>query len=689
MRVAAIRVVGVLFTALLAACGGGAGASGGAKTGGASGASGDVSIGDLASSQGGLTSLGGGDNAAVPDTGYAGALKADIVLPGSPVKLDGVLKEWPARVAAKTVVSGKPARLAFACAVQYDAHHVYFAGDANDPQFYRTSHFGADEDHASLILAVPGAGGALVATEVGFFAGKPGEYAGVVRYLSGQMKGKEVPGSKIVEAPTAHGYSFEASVPWSTFPGTQTVRVGLHGVGRYYDGTSAVVATGAGDVHHAADMPALETEPEQSLVESFLVPKGLLAATPRADVYADITGDAMKERITVFDRFVTIVGPGYRGGKEFFFRDLGADLVHLDARPITGRGKDNLLFRVRFDGEDQREWVEVWSFLSGAEPTTTFTHEILVSQGSNQVANSVHLGHKTIEVGYEPAKGWTAATYQRPVATDVEPVLLPWGPTRSQLFRFDGSKFRKVKEVAQKATGPAPTGSVSVGHRPTIRRVEPPTPVVHHDTNLSKELLARYRADRGVPASVKSRFDMSVQLTGDPRPERVVLVGRDVVVFGPGFKGGTAYAYITLSQFADPADIQDIHARDLTGDGDADLVVRGLRHVTAAGSGKIDMDVLFVYQVKSDSLARIFGIETGRQQGRKRIQGMVQFIPGPGGKGFTVDVRPGRAVGWTEKTYPWAQDPPGAGPLEPLLLPWGSPNHLQYTYNGSAFAQSP
>ena len=56
---------------------------------------------------------------------------------------------------------------------------------------------------------------------------------------------------------------------------------------------------------------------------------------------------------------------------------------------------------------------------------------------------------------------------------------------------------------------------------------------------------------------------------GDARPERVVLLGRDVVVFGPGYKNGTGYAALSLSQFASDDDVKELSARDLTGDGAA------------------------------------------------------------------------------------------------------------------------
>lgn len=223
----------------------------------------------------------------------------------------------------------------------------------------------------------------------------------------------------------------------------------------------------------------------------------------------------------------------------------------------------------------------------------------------------------------------------------------------------------------------------------TQKPPEPPTPTVKTNTDLGKAMLDKFKADRGIAASERPKFDAEVHVDGDARSERVVVFGRDICVFGPGFKGGTAYAYITLSQFTADADVKDVAVRDLTGDGAADITVRGVRHVAAAGQGNVEMDVLFIYQVKSEAITRVFGIETGREEaGGKRVQGMVQFIPAAGGKGFDVDVSPGRATGWTDKTYPWAQDQPG-GSLEPLLLPWGGISHLRYSWNGTTFAKSP
>jgi len=673
-----MRRAWLLVALATAACGGGDAQSGGAKNaknGGGGGTGDNDSIADIASREG-LPSLGGGAGGSGGGGGSSGSLRLELSDKDNPIRVDGVTKEWTL-VAARTVTKGTAEQLTFKCGLAYDSNYVYFASEVGGVGLRHARRFAEDEDHASLIIVAPGGSPA----ELTFYPGKPGETAGVVR-----SHGRDVPGAKLVEAENGDkGYTFEAQIPWSALA-PPSIRVGMRGVARFHDGTRTIIASGPGDAQSPNDMPALPTESEEALLEQFLIPKGLSA--PKFELLADIRGDAMKERVAVYDRYLTVVGPNYRDGKEFFYRDLGADVLKLEARELTGRGKQDLVIRRQFTGDVPREWLDVWSFMSD-EPTVVFTHEISVSQGSNHVTNAVHLASKEIDVTYDPAAGWDATNYKQPRASDTEPVLLPWGQVKSQTFRFDGSKFLKAHEVSQAGTAP-PTQTIvtntTTNTTTTTTRVEPPTPVQRSGGDLSSQLLAKYRADRG--NNDRPKVDVQVHVDGDARPERVMLIGRDVLVFGPGFKGGNAYAYITLSQFTDAGDIEEMTARDLTGDGAADLVVRGVRHVSTNGSGTIDSHVMFVYQLKNEAITRVFAIETSRAQGQKKIQGLVQMVPGAGNKGFDIDVRPGRAQGWTDKTYPFSQDQPG-GALEPLLLPWGGIEHLVYKWSGSTFAKSP
>ena len=194
---------------------------------------------------------------------------------------------------------------------------------------------------------------------------------------------------------------------------------------------------------------------------------------------------------------------------------------------------------------------------------------------------------------------------------------------------------------------------------------------------------ALYKRDRGVSGG-KPRFDFVTDVAGDTGTERVVIHDRDIVVFGKGFRGGTSYAFITVG-VSDPKDILDASARDVTGDGKAEIILRAVMRAKASkalGGDTVDRYAFLVYAVQGDKLVRIFGAETGRALGKNRILGTVALEPGS--RGMTVTLRPGRAIGWTEQTYPFPPDTTAAGGLEPLLLPWSSEKR-SYRFDGNTF----
>ncbi|WP_394831999.1 hypothetical protein LVJ94_36325 [Pendulispora rubella] len=657
-----------LFLPLLVGCGAGSQeAKSPSSSNGSPGNAGDVSIGDAAVRQGGMWST---EESAPP---LASALEAFRV--EKKIKLDGVLGEWPARAPATTAVQGSAGELTFQGAVQYDDQYVYVAGETNDAKFV------AGKDHASLTIAIPGPGGIPSAHEIAFFPGKPGETAGRVLFAFGAKRGEVVPGAKVVEAPHAGGgYSFEAVVPWSTFPEARAVRVGLRGVLSYYDAgekTATILATGPGDVEHVTALPSLPTEPEQALMAGLLKPRGLAARGPTIDVYADVFGDGQRERVSVFGHFLTIVGQGYRDGKEFFYRDLGSrTVVRVDARDVTGEGKDDLLVRSHFEqGGMTHDWFEVWQIAASGEPATLFGQEIELARGNAKIANSVHVHEREIEIAVDPAAGpGTSLIPTKPA--EVEPILTPWGPVRSRTYRFDGSKFVAKNEVAQKAQTP-----------PSAAAIAPPSPSVQAPAAQNaraavpekRDLLDLYRREHNVPADVAPTGQATVNLREGP--VNVVLLGNDLVLYGAGFKGGAQYAYLSLPQFASPGSVKELAARDLNGDDVRDLIVRGI-HIIAPRQGttpEITSEAIFAYELRDGKFARLFAVETAREQGQNRVQSLFQFLPAKsGGKSIDIELRPGKATGWTEKSYPWPNEQPG--PVELLVLPW-SRTAARYGYN--------
>ena len=111
--------------------------------------------------------------------------------------------------------------------------------------------------------------------------------------------------------------------------------------------------------------------------------------------------------------------------------------------------------------------------------------------------------------------------------------------------------------------------------------------------------------------------------------------------------------------------------------------MKGVQHSTASvpGGGSVDREILMVFQVQGEALKRIFAAEVARSMGRKRVVGSVRFGSG------VIELAPGSATEWTEKTYPFPQDSVPVGGLEPLLLPWGGATAVRYRWSGGSFSR--
>ncbi|WP_437730745.1 hypothetical protein [Sorangium sp. So ce1335] len=612
----------------------------------------------------------------------AGTPLAAPLVEAKSLKLDGVPKEWPvALTALGTRVKGKPGKadLSAQAAIAYDEARVYVAADVTDDALR------GGADHVKLVLGFPGG----KVQEVALYPGEPGKTAGSAR-LPG---GKAAAGARVVEAPRGGGYTLEASIPWSAFPEAATTRVGLRAGLFVHDadgggGVDAVVGSAASEAY--GSLSPLATEPELAVIDGLLRSKGIRGA-PRYDLVADVAGDAMRERVTVYERYLVVLGPGFRKGAQYYFEDLGVDasqgmLPSLTARDLTGDGQAELILRKRTGtGARYREVLHVLQFGAGDTPRPIFQHEVAIATDKGSIVNEVDFvsdgGKTAIRVKPGKATRYDASNYAEAVEQTYDPLLLPWGSIKSQLYKLNGGAFTKASEERQAATA---------GPRPAAARAEEPRaaakPALSPAEMLDK-VYALYRRDRGASSS-KPRFDLGADVAGGREPERVLLHDRDIVVFGKGFRGGAGYAFMTLAQFASPADIRSVRALDLTGDGKAEIIVHGAVRAAApkeAGGGTVDRDVVLIFRLEGESIQRAFAAEVGRSIGDKKIAGELRFVRVGDKPG--IELAPGRAVEWTEQTYPFNQDKGPVGGFEPLLLPWGGAQPVRYVWNGSTFAR--
>jgi hypothetical protein len=604
------------------------------------------------------------------------------------IRIDGDLREWPNKMTnlgdtLEGKASGDDPRVA--ATIAYDENSLYVVLKVFDHNIVRTPAAGDKEDHATLYLYFPK--GQSYAVDL--FPGQPGKVAGAIK-----IKGAPAAQSKIVEAPMDKGAGLfvEAQIPWTAFPEAARTRVGLHATVTYTDADSpgsvkAVIGTSGARSGKA--MPPLLLANEQGLEESIIRAKGLPPA-PAREAYGNVSGDSMVERVAVWGGNLVIIGPHFRGGKEYYFADLGVDSAaqvdRLELVDFDGDGHDEVVVQKKVGSSDKyREVLTVIKVDRDDKPFLAFAHEVGIKTSDGEIMNKVKLSKAGIEIAQGEAEGFDPGTFSEVQPGDMGATILPWESIGSHTFAWKGKGFESTGDTSftpKQSTG-APAGKKSKARPKSDEPPAPPAPRPPTSDELLDRVYALYKKDRG--ASGRPSYDFVTDVAGDRGPERVLIHGKDIVVFGKGFREGLSYAFIAVG-VADPKDILDATARDLTGDGKAEIIVRAVLHAKASkalGGDTVDRHAVMVYGVQGDGLVRIFGAETGRALGKDQIIGAVAFTPVR--RGFDIELRPARAVGWTEQNYPFPVDTTTAGGLEPLLLPW-SGGSRKYHYDGKSFA---
>lgn len=162
---------------------------------------------------------------------------------------------------------------------------------------------------------------------------------------------------------------------------------------------------------------------------------------------------------------------------------------------------------------------------------------------------------------------------------------------------------------------------------------------------------------------------------GDARPERVVVVDRFVVVFGPGWLEGQSYSFTRLP-VASSADLRGASLVDLTGDGKAELTLQ----MTQRGDS-LAREVWTVVSF-AGSVGPVFMVETMRETANGRVESRLDVRRGGRGQIATIRVRAGSARGFDGSNFPEL----AVADAEPVMVPWGPVRERTYRWDGSRFA---
>jgi hypothetical protein len=322
-----------------------------------------------------------------------------------------------------------------------------------------------------------------------------------------------------------------------------------------------------------------------------------------------------------------------------------------------------------------------------------FIHEVGLAGAFGTVQNEVQIGKSggraTLTIAQGTAEGVEQSSYDQPKPADMDSALLPWDTVGSLTFSWQNGHLAKAAETTQ--TPKAKATAKREHNRPHKSEpssaplvAAPPPPRPPSSDELMDKVYALYRKDRHVKRS-KPRFDFVTDVAGDTTTERILVHDRDIVCFGKGFREGTSYVYTSVG-VASAEDIIDMTARDLTGDGKAEVIVRALLHAKGGkelDDASVDRSMLFVYQISESSIHRIFAAETGRALGDKLVLSGIRFLPEA--SGTKIELTAGRSLGFTAKTYPFPGESEATGGVEPLVLPWTKGASRTYLFDGGRF----
>jgi hypothetical protein len=232
-----------------------------------------------------------------------------------------------------------------------------------------------------------------------------------------------------------------------------------------------------------------------------------------------------------------------------------------------------------------------------------------------------------------------------------------WEQGRAALRYEDVDEGTKVESVLRSA--------------PSTRASELPRIVLGEGQG---DLLGAFLASQQL-AGVEPRFDFRGNVYGGRAPERVVLVDRFVVMYGPEYKKGQAFGYYTLPLSGGGSTKSAVLA-DVTGDQRDELLVV-LRQKNELGGRELWM----VLNLAGEDPAPMFAIELRKEVSGGAIDNELALIGG--GKGAPrIRVQGGKARGLDAASY--RENP--ARDAEAILLPWGEVEARTYQFDGTRFA---
>ena len=578
----------------------------------------------------------------------------------------GQARRRPRRVARRSrrpTRSSRAARKsALKIALQYDARSSTSAPTSTDAAFAAGTRPRLARARGARRRAA-----ATRRTTSAFFAGKPGESEGSVRYGGGATSRAR----RLSRPPGAGGYTLRGRRPVERPSPRRASRASASTASRATSMATATSRPGPATRSTRATWRGSRASPSSSMIEQFLRAQGADQARARRRAGGRphrATACASASRCA--STTSRSAGRSYLGGTGFFFRDL-----RRRAREARGARRHRPRQGATSSSAASRAWATPSASTSRSCRAMTRPRRAAGHLRARDRGPAVRQAHRQRgaprarrhrgerRAGDELGRALVQGADRERRRADPVPV------GRRALADLALGRVEVLEGQGGHPEGDTYPGGGGGGTRPPARAPRRAT-----DAEGRARAATSRRDARPVPEGPRRRGRRSRRgrPQGAGRGRRAARAGGPHRArhrrLRPRFQGRHGLRVPDAAQFADAADIKDLSARDLTGDGAADLVVRGVRHVSADG-GPVDVEVLFVYQVAGDAITRIFGIETAREQGEQARAGAGAVHPGPGQQ-VVRRPRPPRVArrAGPRRLTPGRRTRPGGGDIEPLLF---------------------
>ncbi|PIE19613.1 MAG: hypothetical protein CSA65_01720 [Proteobacteria bacterium] len=364
------------------------------------------------------------------------------------VLLDGMLRDWRGvdgvyvRGVSRVIKGRKHWNNAkdasFEVLCNYSKTTLYLAVDVTDEYFARTRKLRAD-DHLELRF------GRHV---LEIYPSDLKKIRGVVRWRRGRRR-RKARGIQMAEAKQLQGWSVEIAMPLSKVPGYRKGKEGVPLSVRFID----VDWRGKVDSVVGSGKARLVIAQVTADLTAFLRAMKATRKQIRWRGSADVVGDKGLEQVLLVGSRVGIVGSGLPGGGYFYFGlpvKTPKDVRWVKLLDLNGdRQKEIVIRYTQRGGGGRRDLLAVYRFNSVNKFVRPFAHELTKGQGANMITTRLRFirWRKRRRHGVEividkpKAKGYTRATYKERQATDVNPIVLPWGETTKRRYRFEGDEY--------------------------------------------------------------------------------------------------------------------------------------------------------------------------------------------------------------------------------------------------------